>query len=327
MPGILDLDGKTLMRTIFFGSDDIALPLLNRLRQRSDVQLVGIVSQPDRPCGRGKKIQKAPIAAWAEEHGIEVIQPEKITSETVRWLQTKEIEWGLVMAYGHILPKTILDLPSYGLWNIHTSLLPRHRGPSPISYALLKGDQETGVTWMKMIFKLDAGPLLKSFRIPIESTDTAVTLRHKLSIKTAQTLDECFPLIAGGPPSLTEQEEGRATYTKKIKKEDGRLNFGLPAQVLERQIRAFHPWPGSYFHYNSVRIKVGGAIVKEETPPSVPAGTVVNATTDGLAVRTGEGCLILTSLQRDGGNRLPAAEFLRGFPIPPGKRIFPSPET
>ncbi len=309
------------MKAVFWGTDEIALPLLEVLLLSEGIELIGVISQPNRPHGRGQKVQINSIVQWAIQHGIEALQPEKPSNELATWLKSKGVELGIVMAYGHILPGNILELPKFGTWNIHTSLLPCWRGAAPITYSILNGERETGVTFMKMVQKMDAGPILKQMKIEISAQDTTKTLREKLSFASAEVARECIPLLASQQFALLEQNEAEATYTKKIKKEDGCLNFFLPAEQLERQIRAFTPWPGSYFYYGNSRIKVGAAVLEKnfnDDITSAEPGTVLGTVLGGLRVKTGNGNLILSYFQKEGGKMLPAEDFLRGFSLPKG---------
>jgi methionyl-tRNA formyltransferase len=259
-------------------------------------------------------VGRCAVVEWALERNIDVFCPERMNDETIRWLRDRSTECALVLSYGHILPDTLLQIPPKGMWNIHTSLLPRYRGPSPIQQAVLNGDGEAGLTFMKMVRQMDAGPILSQCRVPIEDGDTYGSLRQRLSVCARPFAAACLARVRSGHFTLTEQDELQATYTRKIAKEDGQLNFHLPASVLERRVRAFDPWPGSYVYIRGVRVKVGGVVVDHGPDGTrLSPGTVVTAGPIGLMVRTVEHNLVLTHLQREGGKMLTAGEFLRGF--------------
>jgi methionyl-tRNA formyltransferase len=309
-----------MTKILFMGSDAIAIPVLESLRESSKVQLAGILTQPDRPSGRGKKLRMNPVKAWAVDHGIETRDPEKPGKDEVQWLQESGIQLSLVMAYGHMLKRDLLDAPLLGTWNLHASILPLHRGASPIESAILAGDFETGVSLMKIIPRMDAGPVLDIERVTITPADTSPTLREKLS-------QACIPLVSrnlenfvSGNTHPTEQDENSATYCSKISKEDGRLDFNLNAIDLERRTRAFTPWPGSFLDYGDIRIKVADARL-EVADPQLSPGTILSADRDGLLVATTSGAIRFLHLQRPGGRMMEAAAFFLGFEMTVGSLI------
>lgn len=309
-------------RLVFMGSDPIALPVLDWLaREAADrVALAGVFTQPDRPHGRGQKLMPNAIKQWALEHGLPVRQPERLQSEDLAALRDLAPEAVLVMAYGHILRQEWLDAPPRGVWNLHTSILPKFRGAAPIPAAIAAGETETGVTLMRMVRRLDAGPVLDVERVSVAPRDTSVTLGAKLAAA-------CVPLVArnleqlfASAPPLQAQDDAAATFTRRLCKEDGQLDFRVPAEVLARRINALFPWPGASFSCQDERIRVGLA---EAAPLSASSaatrpGTVVSCERDALVVATGAGAVRLLRLQRPGGRMLDAGEFLRGRPIPVG---------
>lgn len=308
------------MKTIaFMGSDPIALPLLNFLRTQTtfDCQLAGIITQPDRPSGRGQKVLPNPISSWALEHKLPLFRPEKPSETELSWLKNTPIDLVLVMAYGHIIKQNFLDTPPLGMINFHASLLPLYRGASPIEAAIASGDTTTGISLMQMVAKMDAGGILDQEKVQINNNDTSESLRLKLA-------DACLPLITRNLPTIlnnqhafTPQDESKVSYTRKITKEDGWLNWNTPATTLDARIRALTPWPGAFFKIADTPIKIGSAIPLALDNNTAP-GTILEHNSQGLLISTTHGTLCLQSLQRPGGRMLPTQEFLRGFPIKEG---------
>ena len=309
-----------MTKILFMGSDAIALPVLESLRESSQVEIAGVMTQPDRPSGRGKKLRMNPVKAWAVDHGIETRDPEKPGKDEVQWLQESGIQLSLVMAYGHMLKRDLLDAPLLGTWNLHASILPLHRGASPIESAILSGDSETGVSLMKIIPRMDAGPVLDVERVTITPADTSPTLREKLSQACSPLVSRNLADFISGNTHPTEQDENSATYCSKISKEDGRLDFNLSAIDLERRTRAFTPWPGSFFDYGDIRIKVAGARVEVADPQSSP-GTILSADKEGLLISTTSGAIRFLHLQRPGGRMMEATAFFLGFEMAVGSLI------
>lgn len=308
-----------MKKIAFMGSDPIALPLLNYLysQGKNDFKLVGVISQPDRPSGRGHKVTPNPISAWALEKGLPLFQPEKPSEIELNWLKDESIDLVLVMAYGHIIRQNFLDTPPLGMINFHGSLLPKYRGASPVEASIASGDTETGITLMDMIAKMDAGGVMDQEKVTISDTDTSESLRLKLG-------ECCVPLIARNLPTILKnqhafipQDESKVTYTRKITKEDGWLNFNSPAKTLDCRVRALTPWPGGFFKMEDTVIKIGFCNALNVNQQPGP-GTVMGTDDNGLLVSTGKGTLCLHSLQRPGGRMLPIQDFLRGFPIEKG---------
>lgn len=307
-----------MKKIAFMGSDVIVLPLLDYLYENSgkEYQLVGIISQPDRPSGRGKKMLPNPVSAWAMEHGIRLFRPEKPSEEELEWLRQEGIDLVLVWAYGHIIKQEFLDTPPLGMLNCHASLLPKFRGAACPEAAIASGERVTGLTLMKMVKKMDAGDVLDKEVVEISSTETSASLREKLSYAGVPLISRNLPAILSGKAKFTPQDETEVSFTRKLSKEDAWLNFKASAIELERRVRAQTPWPGACFKFNETVIKIG-ACEALEGEGEVP-GTVIGADALGLYVATGEGVLLLKSLQRPGRPMVPAADFLRGFPIEKG---------
>jgi len=316
--------GKPLRkRLVFMGSDTIALPALDFLANGAAdrVEFAGIFTQPDRPSGRGKQLRPNGIKEWALARGIRVHQPEKFGEGEVALLRDVSCDLVLVMAYGHILRKEVLALPPLGTFNLHASLLPKFRGASPIQAALSSGEQETGVTLMRMVRRLDAGPMIDRESFPVDELETGASAEEKMATACVPLLSRNLDALLEGSAPETDQDDGAASFCRKLQKTDGVLDFGAPATVLARRINALFPWPGCYFDVGDQRIKVGLAASSGEVSGST-SGTVLDHQ-NGLRVATGEGTLLLLKVQRPGGKMLDAGEFLRGFSLPQGT-VLPS---
>ncbi len=309
-------------KTVFMGSESIALPLLEDLlyRQSEKVRLTGIFTGTDKPSGRGLKLKPNPIKLWAQKQGITIRQPGRIDSTDLQWLKNTGCDLLLVMSYGHILKQEVLDLPPLGALNLHTSILPAYRGPAPIEAAIANGEKETGVTLMQMASKVDAGPTLDCKKVPINPHDTSAHLREKLGLACVPLIHQCLPAILERKAVFNKQDSNRASYTRLLGKSDGHLDFRKSADELVDRIRALQPWPGCYFEYERMRIKIGQADLLEGATGGKP-GEVVDGGDKTLAVATGKGVLRILTLQRPGGRTLPAEEFLRGFPISAGTML------
>ena len=311
------------LRAIFLGSDAIALPLLEWIAGEGATvaTVVAVFTQPDRPVGRGQKIQPNAIKTWALARGLPVFQPEKLTPETREQLAGFGADLGLVMAYGHILKDEFIATPRLGMLNLHTSVLPKFRGASPIQTAVALGERETGVTLMRIVRRLDAGPIVDVERVAIDTLDTALEVETKLSAACVPLVHRSLRRLAAGELAVTPQEESQATYCRKLQKEDGVLDFSAPARVLAARINGLFPWPACAVEINGQSVKLGLADVAAGFAPSGAPGEVQGNDADGLLVATGDGVLRLRKLQRPGGRMLAAGEFLRGFTVPAGTRI------
>ena len=304
-------------RLAFFGTPEFAVP---SLRACIDVgSVVAVVTQPDRPRGRGQHVQSSPVKEAAERAGIPVLQPPKLKgTDFGARLRALELEVAVVTAYGRILPQDVLDAPRRGCLNVHASLLPRWRGAAPIQWAIAAGDTETGVCLMQMEAGLDTGPVLATRREPILPTDTSGTLHLRLAELGGALLREALPLFLAGALTAVPQPETGVTIARMVEKEDGRLDWARPASELERRVRAFTPWPGGW-------TVLGGQVLKvlrtEVTEGSGEPGTVL-AAKGVLDVACGQGALRLLEVQPEGRRRMAAPEFLSGHPLRPGERPF-----
>jgi len=300
----------------FFGSDSIALPCLDALTELSgDFEICGVLTQPDRPVGRGRKLQSNPIKNWAKEKHLPIMDPEKPGSQIIDWLSELGADISIVMAYGHILKEEILYASPLGCFNLHASLLPKYRGASPIETALAMGEKETGVTFMRVIPQMDAGPLVDFEKVSILSTDTGISLREKIS-------HACVPLLLRSMPTLlsksfleSSQDEERVSYCRKLNKRDGQLDFLLSAEEIECRFRAFTGWPGTWFLHNDTCLKVGKLCLSKEKLNLKP-GVRSAEKKDSLIVGTGDGAVELLELQKPGGKMMAVSDFLRGYPLP-----------
>ena len=308
------------LKIVFLGSDPIALPLLDWLvgEGSSVATVVGVFTQPDRPVGRGQKIQANGIKTWALARGLPLFQPEKLTETARGDLAALGADVALVMAYGHILRDDFIGTPQLGTLNLHASLLPRFRGASPIQTAIASGVSETGVTLMRIVRRLDAGPVADLERVPITPLDTAREIEAKLAAACVPLVARTLPRLREGALKFVEQEEAAATYCRRLEKEDGVLDFGATAAVLAARINGLFPWPACSIELNGQITKLGLA---EALPGSGRAGEVAGASPEGLLIGTGAGLLRLRRLQRPGGKMLDAAEFLRGFSVAAGTTV------
>ncbi|MCL9673447.1 methionyl-tRNA formyltransferase [Citrobacter sp. MNAZ 1397] len=310
------------LRIIFAGTPDFAARHLNALLS-SEHQIVGVFTQPDRPAGRGKKLMPSPVKVLAEEKGIPVFQPVSLRpQENQQLVADLQADIMVVVAYGLILPKAVLEMPRLGCLNVHGSLLPRWRGAAPIQRALWAGDRETGVTIMQMDVGLDTGDMLYKLSCPITAEDTSATLYDKLAQLGPQGLLATLTHIATGTATPEVQDEEQVTYAEKLSKEEALLDWSLSAAQLERCIRAFNPWPMSYFVIDDQPVKVWKASVINTQAKAEP-GTIIEANKQGIQVATAEGILNLESLQPAGKKAMNTQDLLnsRREWFTPGNRL------
>ena len=307
------------MRTVFCGTGPIGLPALAALAESDEYKPCAVFTQPDRPAGRDLKPRPSAIKLFALEKNLPVFQPEKIRSpDAIATLRSLEPDLMVVAAYGQLLPPAVLEIPRLGCINLHASLLPRHRGASPINAAILAGDTHTGITVMFMDAGLDTGDILLAEPLPISPADTAGSLHDKLAELAAPCLLRALPLLASGKAPRTPQDPALATHAPKLKKSDGFLAWNEPAESLALRVRAMSPWPGAFakFQGRTIKIHQARAAAESGTP-----GTILSSGPGGILVAAATGSLLLEELQLEGRKRLPAAEFLRGFPIPTGQKL------
>jgi methionyl-tRNA formyltransferase len=311
------------MRVVFAGTPEFAQVALARL-QAAGFEIPLVLTQPDRPAGRGMKLQPSPVKAFAESHGIAVAQPRSLrldgkypddAAAARAALQAACPDVMVVAAYGLILPQWVLDLPARGCLNIHASLLPRWRGAAPIHRAIEAGDPQTGITIMQMDAGLDTGDMLLVETLPIQPGDTTASLHDRLAPLGGRLIVEALELaVCGGMPRTPQPAEG-VTYAHKIDKAEAAVDWALPADRLERRLRAFDPFPGATGLLDGETVKLWRGEVRSG---SGRPGTVLSSGPEGLEVACGTGSLLLTELQRPGGKRLPAAAWLQSRPVAPG---------
>jgi methionyl-tRNA formyltransferase len=308
---------KDKFTIIFMGTPDFAVPTLHLLSQKGyDVALV--VTQPDRPKGRGRKLVPPPVKVKALELNLEVTQPSTLKSkEFTDQIKRIQPDFLVVIAFGHILSDKILQLPKFGAINIHASLLPEYRGPAPIQWAIINGDSQTGITTMFMDKGMDTGNVLLTEKEPILPEDTAATLHDRLANSGADLLIRTLKDYAAHKLKPIVQDHSKATYAPLLKKQDGHIDWQRPAEELEPFIRGMTPWPGAFTFHNETRLKIFKAAPIPENI-SEAAGTILKAFPDELRVATGRGALSILEIQGPSGKRLDVADFLRGYPLPPG---------
>lgn len=305
------------------GTPELAAVCLDALLRAPEFDVVGVVTQPDRPKGRDLKLTPPPVKELALRHQRPVLQPEKARDENFfRELAAWQPDLIAVAAFGQILPQRILDLPKFGCLNVHTSLLPKYRGAAPIQTAILNDDAETGVTIMKMDVGLDTGAILSTERTPIEASDNAQTLHDRLAKIGAALLVKTIPEYVTGRITPIPQPAEGISHCAKIKKQDGALDWKLPARTLWNRVRGFTPWPGAFTHL-AAQPKPLLLKIWEATPANGTGtpGQILSVGKDGITVACGEDALRLTVLQREGGRRVTAAEFLAGCPLVPGQHL------
>jgi len=307
------------IRTVFMGTPDFALPTLQGLIE-AGVNLCGVFTQPDRPRGRGKVLAPPPVKEMALDHDLPVFQPEKLRDTAiVELIQELRPDLIVVVAYGQILPKSVLQIPQYGCINVHASLLPRYRGAAPINKAVVDGEQVTGVTTMLMDVGLDTGDMLVKRATEIGSEETAGELHDRLALLGREAMEETLRRLCDGTLRPEPQDDAQSCYAPMMKKEDGHIDWSRPAPVLHNLVRGLSPWPGAFTHWNGQMLKLGRTLA--EGGPAAEPGTVVSADGDGIRIACGEGVLRVRELQLAGKKKLPASDFLRGTSLSAGDRL------
>jgi methionyl-tRNA formyltransferase len=332
----------TALRILFLGTAELSCASLQALAGNPQFQIAAAVTQPDRPKGRELKPQPSPVKSLALRFGLPVLQPERARDEKfIAELRALQPDLIVVVAYGQILPPAILDLPRHGCLNVHTSLLPKYRGAAPIQWAIANGDTETGVTIMKMDVGLDTGDIIATRRTPIQPEDNSATLHDRLAQLGAELLAQTIPDYVAGKIQPRPQPAAGASCAAKIKKEDGRIDWNQPARMIWNRLRAFTPWPGAFTFFKAepkpqlIKIwkaevieKSGGAACRADlsrrSETKVEAserrpGEILQADKTGIVVNCGEHALRILELQREGGRRMVAAEFLAGHPMKVGE--------
>ena len=312
------------MRVIYFGTPAFAVPPLKALMAAHEV--VAVVTQPDRPSGRGQKITPNPVKALAVSHDIPVLQPTRLRDP--QWLSdvaALRANVGVVAAYGRLLPQALLDLPRLGFLNVHASLLPRWRGAAPIHRAVIAGDDVTGVTIMRVVLALDAGPMLSAASTPIADSDTSETVERRLASLGADLLIETLSQVEAGTAVETPQDQSLVTYAARLERHESQIVWARPAPVIDRQIRGLQPWPLAAAMVEGRRIAFLQSSVADATVHSTMPGTVLSANAAGLVVACGPGAVRITEVLPQGRRTMPVAAFLNGTRVAAGSIIHPLP--
>ena len=306
------------LKTVFMGTPDFATGTLQGLID-AGVNLVGVYSQPDRPKGRGKKLTPPPVKELALKYDIPVYQPQKLRDpEAVAELQQLAPDLVVVVAYGQILPQSVLDIPKFGCINVHASLLPKYRGAAPINKAIIDGETVTGITTMLMDAGLDTGDMLVRKSLEIAPDETAGELHDRLAILGRETMEETLQQVLDGTLKPEKQNDDETSYAPMMKKEDGLIDWSLPAQEVHDRIRGLAPWPGAYTSLDGETLKVSRTEVVEG---SGKPGTVQSVDEDGVDIACGDGVVRLGALQLPGKKMMPAADFLRGHQLSVGTKL------
>ena len=309
------------MRVVFFGTPQFAVPSLERL-VHSAHDVVGVVTQPDRPRGRGQKVTDAPVKMTAVQHGLPVFQPARLRDPEVKETLTRWApELGVVAAYGKILPESVLNLPRFGMINVHASLLPRYRGAAPVQRAVIDGMPETGVTIMRMVLALDAGGMFAKVTRPIGSDETSDIVERDLAHLGASLLLDVIDDLAAARAVEESQDDSLSTYASKITKEEGLIDWTLAAADIHNRVRGLYPWPHAFSYLNGERLIVMRSHVAPE-PTSADPGTIVDVSSRAISVATGHGeRLAIDEVQPEGRRAMKVRDYLAGHPIQPGTRF------
>lgn len=308
------------MRIVFMGTPDFAVPVLESLCDAGH-EVAAVVTQPDKPRGRGKEMQYTPVKKSALERDIKVYQPEKVKDEEfVQILKEINPDVVVVVAFGQILPSVILDMPKYGCINVHASLLPKYRGAAPIQWVIIDGEKETGVTTMKMDKGLDTGDMLLKTIVSIDEKETGGSLHDKLACVGGTLIVETLKGIEEGSIIPEKQDSAKSNYAKMLDKKLGKIDFSKPAAEIERLIRGLNPWPSAYTSLNGKTLKIWDADVRNEKT-DMPYGMITEVTNDEISVSTGNGLLIIRELQLEGKKRMDTESFLRGYKVEKGEKL------
>lgn len=305
------------MRVIFMGTPDFAVPSLEVLLTKHEVVLV--VTQPDKPKGRGKKMVPTPVKACALEHGIPVLQPEKVKEpEFVEQLRSYEPDLIAVTAFGQILSEPILEMPKYGCINVHGSLLPKYRGAAPMQWSIIDGEKVTGITTMYMAKGLDSGDMLLKAEVEITDEDTFATIHDKMAVTGANLLLDTLDQLEAGTLERIPQDHDAATYAPMITKETGHIDWSKNRQDIINLIRGLNPVPAAYTIYEEEVLKIFGAALSDVQADSAANGEIVAVVKKGFVVKCGDGCLLITEVQARGGKRMMTDAYLRGHAMKEG---------
>ena len=309
------------MRIVFMGTPDFSVPTLEAL-VASEHEVVGVVTQPDKPKGRGKEIHMSPVKECALQHNIPVYQPVRARDEAfVDEMRALNLDVMVVIAFGQILPKSLLELPKYGCVNIHASLLPKYRGAATIQWAVINGDEETGITTMMMDVEMDTGDMLEKTVVKLDPEETGGSLFDRLSLLGGDLILSTLSKLEKGEITPVPQDHEKATYVKKISKSMGDIDWTMDAVSIERLVRGLNPWPSAFTRWNGKMLKIWEAKVLPDPDVKLPCGSVISASDEGLKIQTGAGVLCVTSLQLEGKKRMDTAAFLRGYQVAAGSMM------
>jgi methionyl-tRNA formyltransferase len=307
-------------RVVFMGTPEFAVPALDALH-RSRHEIVAVVTRPDRPKGRGRKLTPPPVKIAAQALGYGVTQPGCIHQpECLSFLASQKPDLFVVIAFGRLLKPQHFAIPHHGIINVHASLLPRYRGPAPIQWSIINGDEETGVTTMRMVEELDAGDILLQARTPIDREETAATLHDRLAAMGATLLVDTLDKVADNDLHPIKQDPTRVTYAPKLRKKDGRIRWDQPTAAIDAFVRGMTPWPGAFTFLGDMRLKVFQVQPAILPQPATP-GTVIEGFSDEIRVATGDGALTIREIQSASGRRMATGEFLKGTDIIPGTQL------
>lgn len=313
------------LKVLFMGTPQFAVPTLDAVLASSRHSVVGVITQPDKPRGRGQKETDGPVKARARDAGLPVLQPETLKDPAVLdTLRSLGADIGVVAAFGKILSQTVLDIPRLGMINVHASLLPRWRGAAPVHRSVIAGDAKTGVTIMRVVKALDAGAMLATVERPIGPNDTSDEVERDLASLGAAALVQTLDRLALGPIDEIPQDESLVTYAHRLTKDDGIIDWSRPAEAIHNQIRGLHPWPHAFSYVDGQRLIFWRSTWSAEPSTAAP-GTVLAAQGDTFAVATGDGTLLLTELQAEGRKAGRTRDFLAGRKVAPGARFSPTP--
>jgi methionyl-tRNA formyltransferase len=308
------------MVVVFFGTPQFAVPTLRHLLDSSHV-VRGVVTQPDRPRGRGQKVTEGPVKALAAERGLPVFQPDRLRDPAVEAvLRDWQPDLGVVAAYGKIIPETLLQIPRFGMINVHASLLPKYRGAAPVHRAVIDGEPVTGVTIMRVVKQLDAGAMFAKVTRPIGPDETSDVVEHDLAELGAALLVTVVDQIAAGTAREEPQDDAASTYAPRLTKEEGLVDWTLPARAIHDRVRGLYPWPHAYTYLDGTRLILLKTRVEDGRRDAVP-GTVVAVTRDAIHVATGDGGVAIEGVQPEGKRAMTTRDYLAGRALQPGARL------
>ena len=309
------------MVVVFLGTPQFAVPTLRRLLDSAH-SVAGVITQPDRPRGRGQKITHAPVKALALERGIPVYQPERLKPpEVADALRAWRADLGVVAAYGRIIPEHLLTIPRFGMINVHASLLPKYRGAAPVHRAVINGDSQTGVTIMRVVKELDAGGMLAKVRRPIAPDETSDVVETALADRGAELLVTVVDQLASGTAREEPQDETQATYAPRLTKEEGLIDWTQSASQIHNRVRGLYPWPHAYTFFKGTRLIVLRSVVatRNESAAATNPGTITGVTSEAIHVATGDGALAILDVQPEGRRAMRAHDFLLGHRLATGE--------